>query len=92
MQWMPDTTAELLMYLFFLFSSGQLARKLYNNMRREAACLRIQKDLRMYIARNSYRRVRSSAVTIQSGLRGMAARNELHSKRQTRAAVVIQVD
>ncbi|RWR96090.1 myosin-6-like protein [Cinnamomum micranthum f. kanehirae] len=69
---------------------GQLARKLYNNMRREAACLRIQKDLRMYIARNSYRRVRSSAVTIQSGLRGMAARNELHSKRQTRAAVVIQ--
>ncbi|XXG90609.1 hypothetical protein AAC387_Pa12g2336 [Persea americana] len=69
---------------------GQLARKLYNNMRREAACLRIQKDLRMYIARNSYRRVHSSAVTIQSGLRGMAARNELHSKRQTRAAVVIQ--
>ena len=60
-------------------------------MRREAACLKIQKDLRMCVASKAYKRLLSSAVTIQSGLRGMAARHELDFRRQTRAAVVLQV-
>lgn len=60
-------------------------------MRREAACLRIQKHLRMHFARKAYKSLCSSAVSIQTGIRGMVARNELRFRKQTKAAVVIQV-
>lgn len=70
---------------------GQLARQVYESMRREAACLRIQRDLRMYFARQAYKEFCSSAVSIQTGMRGMVARNELRFRRQTRAAIIIQV-
>lgn len=69
---------------------GQLARKVYESMRREASALRIQKDLRMFIARKAYKELCSSALCIQRGMRGLAARNELRFRRQTRAAIVIQ--
>ncbi|KAJ6824987.1 myosin-6-like [Iris pallida] len=69
---------------------GQLARYLYDNMRRQVATLRIQTFFRMHHARKSYRELCFSSLIIQSGLRGMAARNELHFRRQTRAAVIIQ--
>lgn len=45
----------------------------------------------MYLARKAYKELYSSAVSIQTGMRGMAARNELRFRRQTRAAIVIQV-
>lgn len=70
---------------------GQLARQVYETMRREASCLRIQRDLRMYFARKAYKDMCTSAVSIQTGMRGMAARNELRFRRQTRAAIIIQV-
>ncbi|XP_042483036.1 myosin-6-like [Macadamia integrifolia] len=69
---------------------GQLARQLYDNMRREAACLRIQKDLRMHLARKPYKALHLSAISIQTGMRGMVARNELRFRRQTKAAITIQ--
>lgn len=69
---------------------GELARQVYENMRREASCLRIQRDFRMHLARKSYNELCSSAVSIQTGMRGMTARNELRFRRQTKAAIIIQ--
>ena len=74
-----------------LFTSGNLACKLYEEMRREAAVLTIQKNLRWHFALKSYRALRDSAVILQTGLRAMAARNVFRHKKQTKAAVVIQV-
>jgi myosin-5 len=45
----------------------------------------------MHHARKNYVDVCSASTTIQSGLRGMGARIKLHFKRQTKAAVIIQV-
>ncbi|KAJ6333961.1 hypothetical protein OIU78_010960 [Salix suchowensis] len=69
---------------------GQFARHVYENMRREAASLRIQRDLRMYLARKAFKDLCYSAISIQTGMRGMAARDELRFRRQTRAAILIQ--
>ncbi|GKV43006.1 hypothetical protein SLEP1_g50351 [Rubroshorea leprosula] len=69
---------------------GDLARKIYDGMRRETACLRIQRGLRRHLARKAYKELCSSAVPIQTGMHGMAARNELCLRRQTRAAIKIQ--
>ncbi|XP_072971215.1 myosin-6-like isoform X1 [Typha angustifolia] len=69
---------------------GQIARQVYQNLRREAASLRIQTCFRMHFARKAYRELLTSSITIQSGLRGMIARKELHFRRQTRAAIIIQ--
>ncbi|XP_038713709.1 myosin-6 [Tripterygium wilfordii] len=69
---------------------GQLARKVYEGMRREVACLRIQRTLRMYLSRKAYKECWSSAVSIQTGMRGMAARSEIRFRRQTKAAIMIQ--
>lgn len=76
---------------FCVVTAGQLAREVYVNMRREASSLRIQRDFRMYIARKAYKDLCSSATCIQTGMRGMAARNELRFRRQTQAAIIIQV-
>ncbi|XP_074572170.1 myosin-6-like [Curcuma longa] len=69
---------------------GELARQIYENMRRQAAALNIQTIFRMHLARIAYKMLLSSVVTIQTGLRGMVAREELHFRRQTRAAIIIQ--
>jgi myosin-5 len=70
---------------------GNLTRKIYNNMRREAAAVRIQKHVRRYQAQKSYTQLRLSAGVIQAGLRAMDARNEFRFRRQTKAAIIIQV-
>ncbi|KAM1281830.1 hypothetical protein ACFX15_021940 [Malus domestica] len=69
---------------------GQVARRRYENMRREAGSVIIQKYGRSYLSRNGYKNLCSSAVSIQTGMRGLAARKELRSRRKTRAATVIQ--
>ncbi|XP_042453154.1 myosin-6-like [Zingiber officinale] len=69
---------------------GELARQIYENMRRQAAALNIQTFFRMHLARIAYKMLLSSVVTIQTGLRGMVAREELHFRRQTKAAIIIQ--
>lgn len=69
----------------------QVACQRYDKMRKEAASRTIQKDSRMYLARKAYKRLCSSAVSIQTGMRVMVARNELRFRRRTKAAIVIQV-
>ncbi|XP_057964092.1 myosin-6-like [Malania oleifera] len=69
---------------------GQLARNIYENMRREVSCLRIQRVFRMHFATKAYKELCSSTVCIQTGMRGMAARNELRYRRHTKAAIIIQ--
>ncbi|CAH8357713.1 unnamed protein product [Eruca vesicaria subsp. sativa] len=66
---------------------GQLARHRFEDLRRkEAAALKIQKALRIYLDRRSYI---EAVVTVQSSLRGMAARNVL--RRKIKATLVIQI-
>ncbi|OEL30190.1 Myosin-6 [Dichanthelium oligosanthes] len=67
------------------------ARRCYENLRREAGSLKIQTCYRMHHARKSYVDICSASTTIQSGLRGMGARIKLRFKRQTKAAVIIQL-
>ncbi|XP_010522267.1 PREDICTED: myosin-12 isoform X2 [Tarenaya hassleriana] len=69
---------------------AQLARKLYENMRREAASICIQKNIRAHRARTCYTKLQASATVIQTGLRAMAARNEHRHRRRTKAAIIIQ--
>lgn len=69
---------------------GQLARQIYERLRREAASLTIQRSWRMYHSRKKYIQLCSSAISIQTGLRVMTARNDLRLRRQTKAAVIIQ--
>ena len=45
----------------------------------------------MHIAMRAYRELYTSAVSIQTGMRGMVACCELRFRRQTRAATIIQV-
>lgn len=72
--------------------AGQLAQQVYEGLRREASSLMIQRYFRMHVARKAYKELCSSAVSIQTGMRGMAARTELRFRKQTRAAIVIQVE
>lgn len=72
-------------------TAGELARRIYEGMRREASSVMIQRDWRMHVARKAYKELYSSAVSIQTGMRGMAARSELRFRRQTKAAIIIQV-
>jgi len=78
-------------WLLYRVLKGTIARWCYENLRREAASLKIQTCYRMHHARKNYVDVCSASTTIQSGLRGMGARIKLHFKRQTKAAVIIQV-
>lgn len=71
---------------------GILSRKLYEQLRREAAAVKIKKNFKGYIARKSYLAVRSSAIILQTGLRAMKARDEFRFRKQTKAAIYIQAD
>lgn len=68
-----------------------MARKRYEQLRREAAALNIEKNYKGYIARKSYLKARSSALILQTGLRAMKARDEFRFRKQTKAAIHIQV-
>ncbi|XP_058085299.1 myosin-12-like isoform X2 [Magnolia sinica] len=69
---------------------AQLARKLYQQMRREDALLRIQKHARAHTSRKAYTELRAAAIVVQTGLRAMAARDEYRYRRRTKAAIIIQ--
>ncbi|KAK5792514.1 hypothetical protein PVK06_033629 [Gossypium arboreum] len=69
---------------------GNMARKIYDELRREAGALNIQKNLRRHIDRKSYLTMRKSAILLQTGLRSMTARNEFRFRKQTKAAITIQ--
>ncbi|KAJ0716668.1 putative IQ motif, EF-hand binding, P-loop containing nucleoside triphosphate hydrolase [Helianthus annuus] len=44
----------------------------------------------MHLAREGYKEHQFSAVSIQTGLHGIAARDELRFRRQTKATILIQ--
>lgn len=60
-------------------------------MRREAAAVKIQKNVRRHKARESYLLLQAATVTLQTGLRAMSARKEFRFRKETKAAVHIQV-
>jgi myosin-5 len=47
---------------------GVLARKAYEDLRRETAAIRIQKQVRGWLARREYVRTREAVIRIQSGM------------------------
>ncbi|XP_014895998.1 unconventional myosin-Va isoform X6 [Poecilia latipinna] len=73
------------------FRAGQVAylEKLRADKLR-AACIRIQKTIRCWLARKKYLRQRSAAITIQRFTRGYQARCLVKFMRRTQAATVIQ--
>lgn len=79
------------MCLKFLILKGENARKVYKDLRREAASLKLQTYYRMYYVQKNYKQLVSSAIAVQSGLRGMVARKELLFRRQRKASIIIQV-
>jgi len=74
-----------------LCALGRLSCKQYDNMRREAAAIKVQKNQRRHQARRSYKLQYASVLVVQTALRAMAARNEFRFKKQSKAAVTIQV-
>ncbi|XP_015253035.1 PREDICTED: unconventional myosin-Va-like isoform X4 [Cyprinodon variegatus] len=73
------------------FRAGQVAylEKLRADKLR-AACIRIQKTIRCWLARKKFLRQRSAAITIQRFTRGYQARCLAKFMRRTQAATVIQ--
>ncbi|VVA20335.1 PREDICTED: myosin-17 [Prunus dulcis] len=71
---------------------GQLARKMYEQIRKEAASIRIQKHLRAHTAKKSYIKFQAVSIVIQTGLRAMAARNDHRNRKRTKAANIIQTN
>jgi len=57
-------------------------------MRKQAAALQIQKSYRCYVAWNSYSKLRSSAITLQAGLRVFGAYKELISENKIKPLFV----
>ncbi|KAA0714616.1 Unconventional myosin-Va [Triplophysa tibetana] len=73
------------------FRAGQVAylEKLRADKLR-AACIRIQKTIRCWLARKKYLRMKHAATTVQRYVRGHQARCLAKFMRRTRAAIVIQ--
>ncbi|CDY65579.1 BnaCnng47820D [Brassica napus] len=68
----------------------RLSCKVYENLRREAAAVKIQKNGRRYYSRKSYKKLHVCALALQTGLRAMAARKEFRFRKQTKAATIVQ--
>lgn len=60
-------------------------------MRREAASIKIQKQLKGHHWKISYNKLKVSVVVIQTGIRAMACHKEFRNKKQNTAATMIQV-
>lgn len=70
---------------------GRLACKLFAHLKRQAAVVKIQKNIRRYQARKRYRKLHLSMLVLQTGLRAMAARRECRLRKRTKAAIYVQV-
>jgi hypothetical protein len=69
-----------------------LACKLRMFLKKHSAALEIQKSYRCYFASKSYSELRSSAITLQTGLRTFGAYNEYIVRKRKKASIHIQVD
>jgi hypothetical protein len=74
-----------------LLIAARLACNLHGFLRQQAAALKIQKNIRCYFARTTYSQLCLSVITLQTGLRAMAARNEFNSRKENKASIHIQV-
>lgn len=81
----------ILLFFLLLSFAGKFACQVFENLRREAASIKVQKNLRRHLSRKSYKRMQLSALTLQTGSRILAARNEFRFKKQTKAAKILQV-
>ncbi|XP_004249919.2 myosin-11 isoform X1 [Solanum lycopersicum] len=69
---------------------GKLACKIYVQIKRQAAAIKIQKNSRRHNARKAYRKLQVSVLMVQTVLRAMDARKRFRFRKQTEAAIVIQ--
>ncbi|XP_061366941.1 myosin-9 isoform X2 [Gastrolobium bilobum] len=69
---------------------GELARRSYYHMKREAAAVRIQKHMLGKLARKWYTKIKFSAIVLQTGFRAMDACDKLRYRKQTCASTSIQ--
>lgn len=72
-------------------SIGRLACKLFDHLRKEAAAVKIQKNIRRYESRKAYKELNVSVLILQTAIRAAAARKKFRFKKQTKASVIIQV-
>ncbi|XP_060182652.1 myosin-11-like [Lycium barbarum] len=69
---------------------GKLACKVYVQIKRQAAAIKIQKTARRHHARKAYRKLQVSVLVVQTVLRAMDARKRFRFRKQTEAAIMIQ--
>ncbi|TFK26368.1 myosin 5 [Coprinopsis marcescibilis] len=69
---------------------GVLARRLAENMRREACAIRVQVALRRYVQRKRFLDVKRGVTLIQSRIRGAQARLKFRKTRDAQAAILLQ--
>ncbi|KAH1227435.1 Myosin-11 [Glycine max] len=69
---------------------GELARRSYYHMKREAGAVRIQKYMRGTLARKWYTEIKISAIVLQTGFRAVAACNKFRYRKQISASTTIQ--
>ncbi|KAM7494439.1 hypothetical protein LguiB_029048 [Lonicera macranthoides] len=69
---------------------GSLASKHFAGMKREAAAIKIEKNVRRYQFWKAYRKLWASMIVLQTGLRAMDARKKFRFRKQTKAATIIQ--
>ncbi|XP_047321544.1 myosin-15 [Impatiens glandulifera] len=72
------------------FCRGCLCRKMYEALRKTKAAITIQMHVRKWILCSAYVRLRSSCVTVQSGILGFLVRQRFLHRREHRAATLIQ--
>ncbi|GER24910.1 myosin-11 [Striga asiatica] len=69
---------------------GRLACKRYDNLRREAASIKIETKWRGHLTRKNYTKLKDSVVVLQTGLRAMAAHMDFRYKKRSKAATLMQ--
>ena len=70
---------------------GRIARKIYFAKRETAAAISIQNYIRMCLTRRAYLKLHSSAIIIQSHVRGFTTRQRFLHGKEHKAATIIQV-
>jgi hypothetical protein len=79
------------LYQFFFLFVGCLARNIYASKRETAAAISIQKYIRMCLIRRAYTALYSSAIIIQSNVRGFTIRQRFLHRKEHKSATIIQV-
>ncbi|GJU24204.1 AAA+ ATPase domain-containing protein [Tanacetum coccineum] len=73
------------------FCRGKLAFKLYQDMQKDVASLRIQTNFRRHLSRKSYNKLKLSVILFQARLRSMVDEKRFRNRQQVKAAILLQV-